>query len=43
VQTIHGHGVELGDALVAATAAVHKMTPWTCNRKRYPMKEIGLR
>jgi hypothetical protein len=34
------HGVELGDALSAAGAAVNGATLWTRNRKHYPMKEV---
>jgi len=34
------HGVELGDALIGATAAIHGATLWTLNRKHYPMREI---
>jgi len=34
------HGVELADALVAATAHVAKMPLWTLNKKHYPMKDI---
>lgn len=34
------HGVELGDALIAATAVVHRAALWTGNRKRYPMPEV---
>jgi hypothetical protein len=34
------HGVELGDALVAASAVRHTATLWTRNRKHYPMKEL---
>lgn len=37
------HGTELGDALIAATAAVHGWAVWTRNRKHYPMKDIELR
>ena len=36
------HRVELGDALVAATAVVHGAALWTRNRKHYPMPEILL-
>ena len=32
------HGVELGDALIAAAAVQHNATLWTRNRKHYPMK-----
>jgi len=35
------HNVELGDALIAAAAALHRARLWTCNRKHYPMKDIG--
>ncbi|MGB8889628.1 MAG: type II toxin-antitoxin system VapC family toxin [Candidatus Korobacteraceae bacterium] len=35
------HGVELGDALIAATAILHQADLWTRNRKHYPMKELG--
>lgn len=34
------HHVELGDALIAATAQVHDAVLWTRNRKHYPMKEM---
>jgi predicted nucleic acid-binding protein len=36
------HGLALGDALIAAAAAVHGCAWWTRNRKRYPMKDIEL-
>jgi predicted nucleic acid-binding protein len=35
------HGVELGDALIAAAALQHKATLWTRNRKHYPMKALA--
>jgi hypothetical protein len=35
-------GVELGDALIAATATLHQLQLWTRNRKHYPMQEIRL-
>jgi predicted nucleic acid-binding protein len=35
------HGVELGDALIGATAMVHGLGLWTRNRKHYPMSGIG--
>ncbi|HEY6385272.1 MAG TPA: type II toxin-antitoxin system VapC family toxin [Candidatus Acidoferrum sp.] len=35
------HQVELGDALIAATASLHKAQLWTRNRRHYPMKEIA--
>ena len=34
------HGVELGDALIAATAFFHGMPLWTLNKKHYPMRDI---
>ena len=34
------HHVELGDALIAASAAVHRLPLWTFNRKHYPMPDI---
>jgi len=34
------HGVELGDALIAACAVVNGAMLWTRNRKHYPMKEL---
>ncbi len=34
------HGVELGDALIAAAAYANGIPLWTLNRKHYPMKEI---
>jgi predicted nucleic acid-binding protein len=35
------HGLQLGDALIAATASTHELTFWTRNRKHYRM--LGLR
>lgn len=34
------NGVELGDALVAASAVVSRLPLWTLKRRHYPMKEI---
>jgi predicted nucleic acid-binding protein len=34
------HNLELGDALIAASAAVNRLPLWTLNRKHYPMKDI---
>lgn len=34
------HHVELGDALIAATAAIHQVDLWTRNRKHYPMSDV---
>lgn len=36
------HNVELGDALIAASAHVTNIPLWTLNRKHYPMKDIRL-
>jgi predicted nucleic acid-binding protein len=36
-----GHGLGLGDALIAATAAIHRAELWTRNRKHYPMKDLS--
>lgn len=35
------HGVELGDALIAATASLHDLHLWTRNRRHYPMKDLS--
>lgn len=35
------HGVELGDALIAATASLHDLQLWTRNRRHYPMKDLS--
>lgn len=34
------HGVELGDALIAACSSAEDLQLWTLNRKHYPMKDI---
>ena len=34
------HGVELGDALIAASASSSDRQLWTRNKKHYPMKDI---
>ena len=39
-QHAKSHHVELGDALIGATASIHKAHLWTRNRRYYPMKEI---
>ena len=36
----NSHGVELGDALIAAAAVLNRAALWTRNRKHYPMKEV---
>jgi hypothetical protein len=38
-QFAKSHHVELGDALIAATASIHDLALWTHNRKHYPMKD----
>jgi predicted nucleic acid-binding protein len=38
-QFAKSHAVELSDALIAATASIHKLALWTRNRKHYPMKD----
>lgn len=35
------HGVELGDALIAASAVQSGAHLWTRNRKHFPMKEVA--
>lgn len=40
-QFAKSHSVELGDALIAATASLHNLALWTRNRKHYPMKDIA--
>jgi predicted nucleic acid-binding protein len=41
LRAFHGsHSLELGDALIAATASVHQLTLWTQNRKHFPMKDL---
>ena len=34
------HGVQLGDALIAASASIETLELWTLNRKHYPMRDI---
>jgi len=41
LRLFHGsHNLKLGDALIAATAAIHELELWTRNRKHYPMKDV---
>jgi predicted nucleic acid-binding protein len=35
------HSVELGDALIAATAIIHNVPLWTRNSRHFPMPEIS--
>jgi predicted nucleic acid-binding protein len=35
------HGLQIGDALIAAAAVLHRADLWTRNRKHYPMKELS--
>jgi predicted nucleic acid-binding protein len=35
------HGIEVADALIAASAAGNRAELWTRNRKHYPMKEVA--
>jgi len=34
------HGLEIGEALIAAAAVMNHAELWTRNRKHYPMKEL---
>jgi predicted nucleic acid-binding protein len=36
------HGIEIGDALIAASACVANLSLWTLNRKHYPMSDVRL-
>lgn len=40
-QYAKSHSVELGDALIAATASLHNLHLWTRNRRHYPMKDLS--
>jgi predicted nucleic acid-binding protein len=35
------HALEVGDALIAATAVANNAALWTRNRKHYPMKDLS--
>jgi predicted nucleic acid-binding protein len=35
------HALELGDALIAASAVLSEAVLWTRNRKHYPMRELA--
>ena len=35
------HGVEVADALIAASAVANHADLWTRNRKHYPMKDVS--
>jgi predicted nucleic acid-binding protein len=35
------HGLQISDALIAATAVLNHAELWTRNRKHYPMKELS--
>lgn len=39
-QFYKSHSLALGDALIAATCYVHKISMFTLNRKHYPMQDI---
>jgi predicted nucleic acid-binding protein len=39
-QFAKSHKLELGDALIAASATLHRAQLWTRNRKHYPMKDL---
>jgi predicted nucleic acid-binding protein len=34
------HGMELGDALIAASASIRGIPLWTLNRRHYPIGEV---
>lgn len=36
------HGLAFPDAIIAASAVVHRLPLWTLNRRHYPMPELSL-
>jgi predicted nucleic acid-binding protein len=34
------HAMELGDALIGATASMHTLRLWTRNKKHFPMRDV---
>lgn len=36
------HGLQIGDALIAATASIHGVPLWTRNVKHYPMRDLRM-
>jgi len=40
-QFAKSHHLELGDAVIAATASIHGLRLWTRNRRYYPMADIS--
>ena len=36
------HGLQLGDALIAASATTEGLLLWTLNKRHYPMKDLTL-
>jgi len=40
-QHAKSRSVELGDALIAATASIHNLQLWTGNRRHYPTKDLS--
>ena len=34
------HGLQLGDALIAACASTNGLSLWTLNKEHYPMKDV---
>jgi len=39
-QHTQSYGIELGDALIAASAAIHNVALWTRNRRHYPTTDV---